>query len=106
MTETEQERIIGADFKAKRDAERKLACLQSKKAMAKKNVEATLGILDGQGVLDSITENTLHIHDGKAIDRKHKAITFPAANDVFELMKEIEATEREIAEIDQRLAKI
>ena len=106
MTDAEEERIIGADFKAKRAAERKLACLESKRAAMKQNIELMSHAFDVGTVVDSVDGNTLRTHDGKSIDRQHTAIVCPTAEDIFGLVREIAATEHKIAEIERRLAKV
>lgn len=106
MTDAEQERIIGADFKAMRNAERKLACLESKRAVIKRNIELMSRIFDRGVVVDSVSGNTLHTHDGSPVDRKHQAIAIPRADEIFSLIKEISNTQREISEIEDRLSRV
>ena len=50
MTDAEEDRIIGADFKAKRAAERRLACLESKRAAMKENIELMARAFDAEVV--------------------------------------------------------
>ena len=59
MTDTEQDRIIGADFRAKRNSEWKLACMESKRASIKNNTGLLSKVFDRSVVVDSVTENTL-----------------------------------------------
>ena len=105
MTDSEQDRIIGSDFRTKRNAERKLACLESKRASIKRNIDLMLRIFDADIVVDHASENTLHAHDGAATDRKHQSIVVPTAKEILDLINEIEETQREISEIEQRLAR-
>lgn len=106
MTDEEQDRIIGSDFRAKRDAERKLACLESKRAKIQKNIEMLSGVFSDAVVIDSASENTLHTHNGASINRQHRSIVVPTASDILELVREIEDTKQEIKEIEQRLSKV
>ena len=105
MTDSEQDRIIGSDFRTKRNAERNLACLESKRASIKRNIDLMLRIFDADIVVDHASENTLHAHDGAATDRKHQSIVVPTAKEILDLINEIEETQREISEIEQRLAR-
>ena len=73
MTDPVEERIIGADFKAKRAAERKLACLESNRAAMRRNIELMSRAFNSEIVIDSVDGNTLHTHDGKPTDRQHTA---------------------------------
>lgn len=106
MTDAEEERIIGADFKAKRAAERRLACLESKQATMQENIKLMSRAFDANIVIDSADGNTLHTHDGKSVDRQHTAIICPTAKDIFDLVKAIAATQSKIAEIERRLERV
>lgn len=106
MTDAEEDRIIGADYKAKRAAERRLSCLESKRATMIEKLELMSHAFDAEVVIDSVDGNTLHTHDGKPVERQHTAIVCPAAEEIFDLVKEIAATQRKIAEINQRLDKV
>ena len=106
MTDAEEERIIGADFKARREAERRLACLESKRATMKENIALMSRAFDSGVVIDSVDGNTLRTHDGQMEGRKHTPIVCPTAEDIFDLVKEIASTEQKIAEINRRLDKV
>lgn len=106
MTDEEQDQIIGADFRARRNAERKLACLESKREAIKRNIKLMATVFDDGVVTDSVSGCTLHTHDGASTNRQHQVIVFPSANEVLELVREMDETRREISEINQRLAKV
>ena len=106
MTESEQERSIGADFIAKRAAERLLACLEGKKARMMQSIDLMKRLLGGHGIIDAVAENTLHLHDGAISDRQHWRIDFPTAEEVSELLRSIGDTEAKIKEIESRLGKV
>lgn len=106
QTEAEQKRIIGADFEAKRDTDRNLACLESKRGSIKKNIGPLSRALDGSMVLDSVSENTLHTHDGAVEGRPYQSVVVPSAKEEFALAREISDTKHEISPIEQRLAKV
>ncbi|MDE0343614.1 MAG: hypothetical protein OXK82_10675 [Deltaproteobacteria bacterium] len=106
MTDAEEERIIGADFKAKRAAERRLSCLESKRAAMQENIELMSRAFDDDVVVDSFDGNILRTHDGKFEDRQHTPIVCPSAQDIFDLVKEIAATQSKIAEIERRLERV
>ena len=106
MTDSEQDRIIGSDFRTKRNAERKLSCLESKRSSIKRNIDLMSRVFDADVVVDHASENTLHTHDGAATDRKHQSIVVPTAKEIVNLMNEINETLREISEIEQRLARV
>ena len=106
MTDAEEERIVGADFKAKRVAERRLACLESKRQTMRENIELMSRAFDASVVIVSVDGNTLHTHDGQTMDRQHTAIVCPTAEDIFGLVKEIAAAEQKVAEINRRLDRV